>query len=67
MHGTVSDIRHDVRVIVSEFERNVTSALHRTIVQGQEGNGGKHPLVSDTHSIHHRLNHSPRPRLKPGQ
>jgi len=41
------------RTIVSEVQRNVTSAhamvsdIHRTVVQGQEGSGGKHLLVSE--------------------
>ena len=50
-HGTVSDIRRDVRAIVSEFERNaqiVVSDIHRTIVKGQEIGDNKNPLVSDT-------------------
>ena len=50
-HGTVSDIRHEVRAVVSEFERNVTSTVHRTIVQGQEGSGGKHPSVSNSRTL----------------
>jgi hypothetical protein len=42
------------RVIVSELENNVTTAramvsdIHRTIVKGQGGSGGKNLLVSDT-------------------
>ena len=53
--GTASENRHDIvtRTIVSEFERNVTRAnvmvsdIRRTIVQGQGGTGGGHPLVSE--------------------
>ena len=44
-------MRHDVRAVVSEFERNVTSVLSRTIVQVQEGSRDKHPPVSDTRTI----------------
>jgi hypothetical protein len=44
-------MRHDVRAVVSEFERNVTSVLRRTIVQGQEGSWDKHPPVSDTRTL----------------
>ena len=57
MHGTVSDIRHDVmkaRAIVSELEHNVTSTqtmvsdIHRNMLKGQEGSGDKTMMVSDT-------------------
>ena len=45
------------RTIVSEVQRNVTSthamvsAIHRTIVQSQEGSGGKNPLVGDIRTL----------------
>ena len=57
MHGTVSDIRHDVmkaRAIVSELEHNVMSTqtmvsdIHRNMLNDQERSDGKNMLVSDT-------------------
>ena len=47
----------DTRAIVSELGGSVTSThvmvsdIHRTIVQGQEGNDGKHLSVSDTRTL----------------
>ena len=58
--GTVSDIRRDVmkaRAIVSGLECDVTSAhtmvsdIHRTVVKGREGSGGKNLLVGDTRTL----------------
>ena len=54
----------DTRAIVSGLEHNFTSAqtmvseIHRTVVKGQEGSGGKNLPVSDSHplSIVGRLN-----------
>jgi len=59
MHGTGSDIRHDIvtRTIVSEVQRNVmkvhtiVSDIHHTIVQGQEGTGGEPLSVSDGRTL----------------
>ena len=59
-HGTVSDIRHDIvktRAIISELGANVVgthtmvSDIHRAVVQGQEGSGGKPLLVRQTHAL----------------
>jgi len=39
-HGTVSDIRWDVRAIVSEVQRDVSNTnIHRTMAKGQDGSG----------------------------
>ena len=57
MGGTISDIRQDVRAIVSELEHNVTSThtmvsdIHRNTAKGQEGNNGTDPSVSRTHIL----------------
>ena len=54
MHGTVSDIRQDVRAVVSEVQRDVVSThtmvsnIHRTMAKGQEGSG---LLVSESHVL----------------
>ena len=57
-HGTVSDIRRDIRAIVtSEFERNATdtraivSEVLHTVVKGQEVNDSRNVLVSDIHTL----------------
>ena len=61
------------RAIVSELEHNVTSAhtmvseIHRTVVKGQEGSGGKNLPVSDTRTVSTANQCSLLPRLKPGQ
>jgi len=56
-HGTVSDIRRDIRAIVSEVGRDITTAhiamvsdMHRTMAKVQEGSGGggTNPLVNET-------------------
>ena len=45
------------RTIVSEVQRNVMSAhamvtdIHRTVVRGQGGSGGKHLSVGDGHTL----------------
>ena len=45
------------RTIVSEVQHSFTSAhamvsdIHRTVVKGQEGSGGKNPLVGDTRTL----------------
>ena len=54
MHVTASDIRHDVRSIVSELGHNamsthtIVSEIHRTMVKGQEVADSRNLLVSDT-------------------
>ena len=40
-----------MRAITSEIERNVTSTIRRTIVEGQGGSDGKHQLVSDSRTL----------------
>ena len=64
VHATVLGIRRDVMkasAIVPELERNFTntqnmvSDIHRTVVKGQEGVGGKNPSVSNMGCIHHRI------------
>ena len=59
-HGTVSDIRHDIvktRATISELGAGVTdthamvSNIHRAVVQGQEGSGGKPLLVRQNHAL----------------
>ena len=50
----VSDIRHDVRSVVSELGHNamsthtIVSEIHRNMVKGQEVNDSKNLLVSVT-------------------
>ena len=45
------------RTIVSEVQRSFTSAhamvsdIHRTVVKGQEGSGGKNSLVGDARAL----------------
>ena len=60
MHGTPSDVRHDMmrtHTIVSEVHHDVAntramvSDIHRTIVKGQEGGDGGNASVSDTHTL----------------
>jgi len=49
-HGTISDIRRDIRAIVSQLEKNATSAQNM-VVGGQEVNDSRNLLVSGAHTL----------------
>ena len=58
MNGTISDIRHDVRAIVSDVRRDITtthaamvSDIHCAMAKGQEGSGGVNLLVSEIRTL----------------
>jgi hypothetical protein len=56
-HETISDLRQDVRAIVSEFKRNAATThitvpdINRTVVRDWEGGDGKDLSVSETHTL----------------
>ena len=45
-----TELAINTHVTVTDTHTMVTD-IHRTIVQGQEGNGSKHPSVSDIHTL----------------
>ena len=56
-HGTVSDIRRDIRAIASQLERNAANTqtmapeIRRTVAKDQEVNDSRDLLVSDTRTL----------------